>query len=124
MHHATHPVVPLPLKRSHLRSRDCISESQASRDDPLFVELRAAQLRGASATRALCAARKVPCKLPATAVTLLDALLCVDPGRRPTIEQVRCHAWLAEPRPSPLMDLISGFFRCVPAANRNTRPKS
>ena len=90
---------------------------EASRDDPLFVELRAAQLRGASTTRALCAARNVPCKLPAPAVTLLDALLCVDPGRRPTIEEVRCHEWLAEPRPSPLMALISGFFACIPAAN-------
>ena len=91
-------------------------DPQASRDDPLFVELRAAQLRGASTTRTLCAARNMPCRLPAPAVALLDALLCVDPACRPTIEEVRCHAWLAQPRPSPLMAMISSFFACIPAA--------
>ena len=90
---------------------------EASRDDPLFVVLRAAQRRGASATRALCAARKLPCKLPAPAIALVDSLLCVDPGCRPTIEEVGRHAWLAEPRPwSPLMAMLGGLFACIPAA--------
>ena len=62
---------------------------EASRDDPAFVALAQAHAKGASATRALCAARQLPCKLPAPAVALLDALLCIDPGRRATIDEVR-----------------------------------
>ena len=110
---ASHHLGLLPL--------DAPPDPQASRDDPLFVELRAAQLRGASPTRALCRARQLPCTLPAPAIALVDALLCVAPARRPTIEEVGRHAWLAEPRPSPLMAVVGGFFACIPAAARGSK---
>jgi len=74
---------------------------EATNNDWRFKKIRLGQHEGRSTIRVVYDFYKRPVHLSAEVVQLIDGLLCIDPAKRLTLEEVASHPWVLEQKLPP-----------------------